>query len=430
VTISTPGNGWTFNAGNSITFSGTASDVEDGDLTESLAWESDLDGPIGTGGTFSRSDLSVGVHHVTARVTDSGGQTASDSVTITVFADAAVLVGAGDIANSGNRDEATAKLLETLPGTVVTLGDNAYPNGTAEEFSNYYDPTWGRHKARTRPGAGNHDYDIPGASGYYNYFGAAAGDPTKGYYNFDVGAWHIIVLNTECSQVGGCESASPQGQWLQADLAANPSTCTLAIMHKSLFASGGSSTAGQAFWSLLYQARADVVLGGHAHFYERFAPQDPNGAADAVNGIREFVVGTGGAGHSSFGTIAPNSEARDNDTWGVLKLTLNPTSYDWEFIPIAGQTFTDSGSAACVTGSESTPTPTATATSTPTATPTNTPTATNTLTPTPTATNTPTPTPTATNTPTPTPTATPTNPSVPTLSFKSYLPLILHHGSG
>ena len=425
VAISAPGNSWTFNAGNSITFTGTASDIEDGDLTASLVWESDLDGPIGSGGSFSRSDLSVGVHHVTARVTDSGGQTASDTVTITVFANTAVLVGAGDIATDKQRDEATAVLLDTLPGTVVTLGDNAYPNGTAEEFSNYYEPTWGRHKARTRPAPGDNDYNTPGASEYYNYFGAAAGDPTKGYYSFDVGAWHIVVLNTECSQVGGCGSTSPQGQWLQADLAANPSTCTLAIMHKSRFASGTTSTAGQDFWSLLYQARADVVLGGHAHFYERFALQDPNGAADPVNGIREFVVGTGGASLHSFGTIAPNSEVRNNTTWGVLKLTLNPTSYDWEFIPIAGQTFTDSGSAACVTAPGSTPTPTATATPTPTGTSTNTPTATNTATATPTPTNTPTttatptqtPTATATNTPTPGPSPTPSNTptSTPTL---------------
>jgi len=349
VTISTPANGSTFNERNNIAFTGTASDFEDGDLTASLAWESDLDGPIGTGGSFSRSDLSVGVHTVTATVTDTEGQTAIDSATITVFADTAVLVGAGDIATDAQQDEATARSLETIPGTVVTLGDNAYPNGTAAEFDNYYEPTWGRHKARTRPAAGNRDYNTPGASAYFNYFGAAAGDADKGYYSYDVGDWHIIVLNSECAEVGGCGSASPQGQWLQADLAANPRTCTLAIWHKPLFASGSSSSAGQDFWSLLYQAGADVVLSGHAHFYERFAPQDPNGVADPAHGIREFVVGTGGASLHSFGTIAPpNSEVRDNNTWGVLKLTLQPTSYAWEFIPIAGQTFTDSGSAACV----------------------------------------------------------------------------------
>ena len=357
VTITAPANGSTFNLGNPITFTGTATDTGDGDLTASLAWTSSLDGPIGTGGSFSRSDLSVGVHHVMATVTDTGGQTATDAATITVFADTAVLVGAGDIATAAQLDEATAKLLETIPGTVVTLGDNAYPNGTAAEFNNYYEPTWGRHKARTRPAAGNRDYNTPGASGYFNYFGAAAGDPAKGYYSYDVGAWHIIVLNSECSQVGGCGSASPQGQWLQADLAANPRTCTLAIMHKPLFGSSGSSSAGQDFWWLLYQAGADVVLSGHAHAYERFAPQDPNGVADPARGIREFVVGTGGAGLGPFGTTAPNSEVRNSNTHGVLKLTLHPTSYDWEFVPIAGATFTDSGSAVCVqTGANDVPT--------------------------------------------------------------------------
>ena len=348
VTITAPANGSTFDQGDPITFTGTATDTGDGDLTASLAWTSSLDGPIGTGGSFSRSDLPVGVHHVMATVTDTGGQTATDAATITVFAATAVLVGAGDIADAAQRDEATAKLLETIPGTVVPLGDNAYPNGTADEFNNYYEPTWGRHKARTRPAAGNHEYDIPGASGYFNYFGAAAGDPAKGYYSYDVGAWHIIVLNSECSQVGGCGSTSPQGQWLQADLAANPRPCTLAIMHKALFASGTDSAAGRDFWSLLYQAGADVVLSGHAHFYERFAPQDPSGVADPARGIREFVVGTGGASLHSFGTTVPNSEVRNNKTHGVLKLTLHPTSYDWEFVPIAGATFTDSGSAVCV----------------------------------------------------------------------------------
>jgi VCBS repeat-containing protein len=349
VTINTPATGSTFNDGNSIPFGGTASDFEDGDLTASLAWESNLDGPIGTGGSFSRSDLSVGVHTITATVTDSGGLTGFDTATVTVFAPTNILVGAGDIADDAQRDEATATLLETIPGTVVTLGDNAYPNGTEAEYNDYYDPTWGRHKARTQPATGNHEYDTGTASAYFNYFGAVAGDPTKGYYSFDVDTWHIIVLNTECSQVGGCGISDPQGLWLQADLAANLGTCTLAIMHRPLFTSSSTaSSAGQDFWTLLYQAEADVVLSGHAHYYERFAPQDPNGVADPVNGIREFVVGTGGGSLHNFGTIAPNSEVRDNNTWGVLKLTLQPTSYDWEFIPIAGQTFTDAGSASCV----------------------------------------------------------------------------------
>lgn len=346
ITINEAADHSTFNEGDEIRFVGTANDFEDGDVTTNLAWVSSLDGVIGSGGSFSRTDLSVGVHTITATVMDSGGQSVSAITTITVFDDAPVLVGAGDIADDKQWDEATATLLDSIPGTVFTLGDNAYPNGTAAEFNNYYAPTWGRHKARTRPASGNHDYDTPNARAYYEYFGAAAGDPTKGYYSYDLGSWHIIVLNTQCSEVGGCRPNSPQGQWLQADLAANPSTCTLAIMHRPLFASGISSSHGQDFWSLLYQARADVILSGHAHSYERFAPQDPNGQADP-NGIRQFIVGTGGSGLHGFLTNAANSEVRDNNTWGVLKLTLHPTSYDWEFIPIAGQTFTDSGSASC-----------------------------------------------------------------------------------
>jgi len=272
-----------------------------------------------------------------------------------VFVNTTVLVGAGDIAYCDRvEDDETAKLLENIPGTVYTLGDNAYPNGTDIEFNDCYDPTWGRHKARTRPSVGNHEYFTLGASGYFNYFGAAAGEVGKGYYSYDVGDWHIIVLNSECAEVGGCDSASPQGLWLQADLAANPRTCTLAYWHRPRFASGsgdGGDIGMQDFWSLLYQAGADIVLNGHNHFYERFAPQDPYGVADGVHGIREFIVGTGGGGFSSIGTIQPNSEVINDNTHGVLKLTLYPTSYDWEFIPIAGQTFADSGSALCVTPS-------------------------------------------------------------------------------
>ncbi len=264
----------------------------------------------------------------------------------------AVLVGAGDIADcSYEEDEETAKLLDNIAGRVFTLGDNVYPDGTDGQFSDCYHPTWGRHKARTRPVPGNHDYHVSGASGYFNYFGAAAGEVGKGYYSYDVGDWHIIVLNSECDDIGGCDIDSPQGRWLQADLAANPRTCTLAYWHKPRFSSGsvhGNNDEMQDFWQLLYDAGADVVLNGHDHNYERFAPQDPDGVADPERGIRQFVVGTGGKGLYSFGTIQPNSEIRGDNSHGVLKLTLYPTSYDWEFIPIAGLPFTDSGSAPCI----------------------------------------------------------------------------------
>jgi hypothetical protein len=229
------------------------------------------------------------------------------------------------------------------------VGDNAYPNGTAAEYNNCYDPTWGRHKARTYPAVGDNEYNSSSvAAGYFGYFGAAAGDPTKGYYSYDLGNWHIIVLNSNCSNVGGCSTSSPQGQWLQADLAANPRTCSLAIFHEPMFSSSGTTSSVRDFWTLLYNAGADIILNGHRHNYERFALQNPDGLADPGRGIREFVVGMGGRSHSSFGSTAPNSQVRNNTTYGVLKLTLHPTSYDWQFVPVAGQTFTDSGSAPCV----------------------------------------------------------------------------------
>jgi hypothetical protein len=285
-----------------------------------------------------------------------------------------VFVGAGDIANcSRSEDEATAKLLDNITGTVFTLGDNVYPDGTLTQFNNCYAPTWGRHKSRTKPSPGNHDYHVSGAAGYFDYFGAAAGDPSKGYYSYNLGAWHIISLNSEISQSAG----SAQEQWLRADLAANPKVCTLAYWHKPRFSSGqhGNIAGSQALWQALYDYGADVVLNGHDHTYERFALQNPNGQADP-KGIREFVVGTGGAGLYSFTSNQPNSQVRNNTTHGVLKLTLHSTSYDWQFIPIAGQNFTDSGSANCV-GSGSAPTPTSAAA--PTRTPTSGPGITNTM---------------------------------------------------
>ncbi len=259
-----------------------------------------------------------------------------------------VFVGAGDISTcTGNGDEATAKLLDGIDGTVFTTGDNVYPDGAYVDFLNCYDPTWGRHKARTFPSVGNHDYQTIGAAGYFSYFGAAAGDPTKGYYSYDLGAWHIIVLNSEIPANVG----SPQEQWLRADLAAHPVGCTAAYWHRPRFSSGvehGSDSSMQPLWLALYDYGADVVLNGHEHNYERFALQDPTGHADPVRGIREFVVGSGGASHYSLGSPIANSEVRNSNTYGVLKLTLHSTSYDWKFIPEAGKTFTDSGSTSCI----------------------------------------------------------------------------------
>jgi hypothetical protein len=261
-----------------------------------------------------------------------------------------VMVGAGDIARcSSTGDEATAKLLESISGTVFTTGDNAYNSGSTSEFSNCYGPSWGRHKARTKPSPGNHEYYTADASGYFGYFGAAVGDPKKGYYSYTLGDWHIVALNSMCEKVGGCGATSPMVSWLKNDLAANPSTCTLAYFHHPLFSSGmhGNQTKMRPTWEVLYAANADVVVSGHDHNYERFTPQNPQGRADTSRGIREFVVGTGGGSLRSFGTIRPNSEVRNATTYGVLKLTLNPTSYAWNFVPVAGKTFTDSGTTSC-----------------------------------------------------------------------------------
>jgi len=263
-----------------------------------------------------------------------------------------VLVGAGDIAScSSLGDEATANLLDGIAGTVFTTGDNVYPDGTAAQYATCYDPTWGRHKARTRPAVGNHEYHTPGASAYFDYFGAAAGDPNRGYYSYDLGAWHIVVLNSNCDQVGGCGAGSPQEQWLRADLTAHPTACSLAYWHAPRYSSGiihGSSRAMATIWQVLYDYGAEVVLTGHEHHYERFARQDANGVADPQRGIREFVLGMGGNSHYAFGTPIANSEVRNSDTFGVLKLTLHATSYDWQFIPEAGKILTDAGSENCI----------------------------------------------------------------------------------
>jgi len=268
---------------------------------------------------------------------------AADTAILTIAP--AYFVGAGDIAVCGSDgDERTAAILDTLPGTVFTTGDNAYLSGTVQQFTDCYGPSWGRHTSRTRPAPGNHDYLTAGAAGYFGYFGAAAGPAGLGYYSYDIGAWHLVSLNSEIAVGPG----SVQLTWLQADLAAHPQRCILAYWHRPRFSSGanhGNSPAMQPLWDALQAAGADVVLAGHDHIYERFAPQEPTGAADP-SGIREFVVGTGGGTLYAFSTPQPNSEVRYSATFGVLQLRLRPTAYDWKFVAVDG-TVPDAGSAIC-----------------------------------------------------------------------------------
>jgi hypothetical protein len=267
-----------------------------------------------------------------------------------------ILVGAGDIAGCAEiaGAAATAKLIEQIPGAVFAAGDLVYERGTAEEFEKCYEPTWGKFKDRTRPALGNHEYGTPGAAPYFAYWGEKAGPVGKGYYSYELGTWHIIVLNTNCaaSGLGGCAAGSPEEHWLKEDLAQHAHACILAYGHHALFSSGVLRSHAVhpelgALWQDLYAAHADLVLAGHEHSYERFAPQDPEGRLDPKNGIREIVVGTGGRSHDFLGFATPNSEVRDWETYGVLKLALSAAGYSWQFIPEAGKTFRDSGSGVC-----------------------------------------------------------------------------------
>jgi Calcineurin-like phosphoesterase len=292
---------------------------------------------------FRRTALAVVAPLVWTAVRCGGGSPAAPSP---ATAPPAVFVGAGDIADCGPGAASTARLLDALGGTIFTAGDNAYGAGTEAEFATCFAPTWGRHLARIRPSPGNHDYATAGAAGYFGYFGERAGPSGRGYYSFDLGAWHIVSLNSNVSVAAGSE----EDRWLAADLAAARQRCVLAFWHHPRFSSAlhGSDASLTDLWRTLYDARADLVVNGHDHTYERFAPQTPSGAADSIRGIREFVVGTGGAPLYPFVQIAPNSEVRYNAGWGVLKLSLDETGYAWTFIPADGAAFADSGTGRCV----------------------------------------------------------------------------------
>jgi hypothetical protein len=256
------------------------------------------------------------------------------------------------------RQRATSDLLlDPRLSAVLPLGDNQYYCGSYDAFLASYDLSWGRVKAISHPVAGNHEYltsggtgcdaSNAGAAGYFRYFGASAGDPATGWYSFDLGAWHLIALNSNCTDVGGCGATSPQGKWLKADLAAHPNRCVLAYWHIPLFSTGNlAGTNVKPLWVTLQRAGADVVLSGHDHSYQRFPPQTASGAVD-VAGVRQFVVGTGGANLSALNASPGHTEARQNDTFGVLEMTLHPGSYEWRFVPVAGSTYTDSGAWPC-----------------------------------------------------------------------------------
>ena len=257
------------------------------------------------------------------------------------YADSVVLVGAGDISTcDNNNDEATSKLLDNIPGTVIALGDNVYIDGTYSDFINCYHPTWGRHKDRTKPVPGNHEYFTPDAAGYFQYF-----NNVPSYYAYDLGDWRIYALNSEIN----VSSTGAQVQWLKNDLAANPRLCVLAYWHKPLWSSryeDGSDATYKTLWKILHDAGAELVINGHVHNYERFKEMNADGSA-ASPGLREIVAGTGGVNLDGYVTSLFTSEVRNSSTYGVLKLTLSSTNYSWQFVPVAGQAFKDSGSTNC-----------------------------------------------------------------------------------
>lgn len=258
-----------------------------------------------------------------------------------------VLIAVGDIARCESLgDEATAALVDALPGTVATLGDTVYENGTADEFGSCFAPSWGRHAGRIRPAVGNHEYGTPGAAGYFGFFGAAAGPP-NGWYSYDLGSWHVVVLNSNCAEIGGCAARSAQVRWLRSDLARHPSRCTIAYMHQPRFSSGqhGGDAALHDLWKTLASGGADVLLGAHDHHYERFAPRGPAGARRRL-GLRQFVVGTGGGNLRPLLRSAHGSEARDDSSLGVLVLRLSFLQYSWRFLEANGETG-DAGSSSC-----------------------------------------------------------------------------------
>jgi hypothetical protein len=283
---------------------------------------------------------------VTPTQTVTSTQTITATVTSTPDPHPVVFTGAGDISICGrDGDDHTSELLATIPGEIYTLGDNSNESGTFSQFTDCFDYSWGRYMNRLHPVPGNHDYDNADGENYFAYFGTRAGEGGMGYYSYDLGTWHIIAINSMID----LDEGSSQVEWLRSDLALHPSLCSLAYWHHPRWSSGAVGNIDEmgTIIQILYDQGVDVVLSAHDHIYERFSPQNPSGALDTERGIRQFIVGTGGATHHDFGTIQPNSEVRDNSSFGVLKFLLYPDGYEWEFLPVKDDPFSDQGSDYC-----------------------------------------------------------------------------------
>ena len=320
--------------------------------------------PTTTYGDTSVTPNTTYTYRVRAR--DAAGNRSKISRKLVATASSAVVVAAaGDVAcdpsdpnyhngigtSTACRQRYTSNLLVNGDfDAVLALGDLQYNSGSLSDFNEVYDPSWGRVKSITYPVVGNHEYGQSNASGYFQYFGGRAGPAGKGWYSFDLGSWHIVAINSECDRIGGCGTGSAEETWLRNDLAAHPARCTIAMWHKGRFSSGhdGDNTFMQPMWADLYNAGVEILLSGHSHDYERFAPQDASGHLDNGNGVRQFIVGTGGALFTGLGNSRDaNSQAAQNTTYGVLQLTLRSGAYDWKFLPEAGRSYSDSGTTSC-----------------------------------------------------------------------------------
>lgn len=275
------------------------------------------------------------------------GAAARSACTVTLLA-------TGDVGDcSVTEDTDTGNLVDTRSGLIALAGDVSQGlTGTLDEYVDCFDPPWGRHRYRIQPALGNHDYNGEGPTGYFSYFGAAAGDPDRGYYSYNYGAWHVVAINSNCDRVpGGCDAGSPEEQWLRQDLAQNSRQCTLAYFHHPRYSSGASGSNADwisAFWQALVDYGVELAISGHDHHYERWTAQDDAGNASPT-GVVQFVVGTGGASLGPAKSDQPeNSLVRDGTVYGVLALTLNDGSYDWTFLTTDPRShFADNGSANC-----------------------------------------------------------------------------------